>query len=152
MPAVSVSIHQPVNPLYMNSRSNSQSRLMDFDTVRPSIQGDAAYVDTRPSSTSQPRNVDPNKPSFKGEYGANTFHPKSMFKGRHNAHTKSEDDENVNPTDPLSVLAFAGRMVDRESRGARQDGTESLSSPQGDGSEGRSKAKAIPKGGGSRGR
>lgn len=92
---------------------------MDFDTARQSIQGDAAHVNTRPSSTSQPRNVDPNKPSFKGEYGTSTFHPKPMFKGRHDVHTKSEDDVNVNPTDPLSVLAYAGRMVDRESRGAR---------------------------------
>ena len=146
-----MSINQPVNPLYRNSRSNSQSRPLDLDTTQPSIQGDAAHVDTRPSSTSQPRTVESNKPSFKGEYGASTFHPKPMFKRRYDAHTKGEDDMNAIPTDPLSVLAYAGRMVDRESRGARQDGTESSSTSQGDGSERRSRAKVAAKGGGSRG-
>jgi len=152
MPAVSKSNIQSINPPYLNNRSDSQSRPMDLDTAQPNTQEDSVHVETRPPRTSQPRIVDSNKPSFKGEYGPSTFHPKPMFKGRYDAHTQSEDDMNAIPTDPLSVLAYAGRMVDRESRGAGQDGTESSSTSQGDGREGRSRVKVAAKGGGFRGR
>ena len=64
---------------------------------------------TRSSGASQPIDLDPMQPSFKGEYDANAF-----------------------STDPLSVLAYAGRMVDRDSRGSRQDVTMGSHSDQND--------------------
>ena len=110
------------------------SKPTDYPTLRPDFStttlpalGATAGMTTAQSRSSPPEEDQP-QPSFKGEYSpiSRTGRARS-FKGEYNKGEFNSEQISTplgTETDPLSILAYAGRMVDRDSQGNTEAGVQ----------------------------
>ena len=110
------------------------SKPNDYPTLRPSFTTSTlppltATADaTTPQSRPNPPEEDQSQPSFKGEYSPVSRTGRGPgFKGEYNNgdfHNEQFSTPLGTENDPLSILAYAGRMVDRDSQGNTEAGAQ----------------------------